>query len=169
MFWEFGTTSVQPRERKNGFPVPKRHQMKHLAFLILLLESRRSSPSSYNASCWPYGIARGVYPESASQEDSTPELYLIKVAVMAPTTARTVKTRGSQILELQSSTGYSLNRDKFNCSNHHTSSSKARIAAWLLICAVSISIGRPPIRCFNVEPSKNSMTMNARPSSCPIS
>ena len=42
MFWEFGTTSVQPRERKNGFLVPKRHHMKHLVFLILLLESKQS-------------------------------------------------------------------------------------------------------------------------------
>jgi hypothetical protein len=65
--------------------------MPHLDFLSLLLESRRSSPSSYSASCGTYGIARGVYPENASQEDSTPDLYLIKVAVMAPTTARTVK------------------------------------------------------------------------------
>jgi hypothetical protein len=39
---EFGTTSVQLRERKNGLLVPKRHKMKHLDFLILLLESRRS-------------------------------------------------------------------------------------------------------------------------------
>ena len=37
---EFGTTSVQLRERKNGLLVPKRHKMKHLDFLILLLESR---------------------------------------------------------------------------------------------------------------------------------
>jgi hypothetical protein len=35
----------------------------------------------------------GRLPENASHEDSTPDLYLIKVAVMAPTTARTVKTR----------------------------------------------------------------------------
>src|SRR6516164_4269909 len=40
--WEFGTNSVKLRERKNGFPAPKRHKMKHLDFLILLLESRRS-------------------------------------------------------------------------------------------------------------------------------
>jgi hypothetical protein len=42
MLWEFGTNSVQLRERKNGFLAPNRHQMKHLDFLILLLESRRS-------------------------------------------------------------------------------------------------------------------------------
>jgi hypothetical protein len=42
VFWEFGTNSVQLRERKNGPLVPKRRQMKHLDFLILLLESRRS-------------------------------------------------------------------------------------------------------------------------------
>jgi hypothetical protein len=40
--WEFGTNSVQLRERKNGFLVPKRHCMKHLDFLSFLLESRRS-------------------------------------------------------------------------------------------------------------------------------
>ena len=40
--WEFGTNSVQLRERKNGPLVPKRHQMKHLDFLIFLLESRHS-------------------------------------------------------------------------------------------------------------------------------
>src|SRR6516225_3507487 len=39
---EFGTNSVQLRERKNGFLAPKRHKMKHLDFLILLLESKRS-------------------------------------------------------------------------------------------------------------------------------
>jgi hypothetical protein len=39
---EFGTNSVQLRERKNGPLVPKRHQMKHLDFLIILLESRCS-------------------------------------------------------------------------------------------------------------------------------
>jgi len=37
-----GTTSVHLRERKNGPLVPKRHKMKHLDFLILLLESRLS-------------------------------------------------------------------------------------------------------------------------------
>ena len=42
MLREFGTNSVQLRERKNGSLAPKRHQMKHLDFLILLLESRRS-------------------------------------------------------------------------------------------------------------------------------
>jgi hypothetical protein len=52
----------------------QRHQMKHLDFLILLLDSRHSSLSSYSASCWTYGIARCVYPENASQEDSTGEL-----------------------------------------------------------------------------------------------
>ena len=36
---EFGTNSVQLRERKNGFLASKRQQMKHLDFLILLLES----------------------------------------------------------------------------------------------------------------------------------
>jgi len=40
MLWEFGTTSVQLRERKSGFLVPKRHKMKHLDFLSFLLESR---------------------------------------------------------------------------------------------------------------------------------
>ena len=38
----FGTTSVQLRERKNGFLAPKRHQMKHLDFLISLFGTRRS-------------------------------------------------------------------------------------------------------------------------------
>ena len=33
MLWELGTNSVQLRERKNGFLVPKRHWMKHLDFL----------------------------------------------------------------------------------------------------------------------------------------
>ena len=42
MLWEFGTNSVQLRERKNGFLIPKRHRMKHLDFLSFLLESRRS-------------------------------------------------------------------------------------------------------------------------------
>src|ERR1700751_5974738 len=36
--YKFGTM----RERKNGFLVPKRHWMKHLAFLSFLTESRRS-------------------------------------------------------------------------------------------------------------------------------
>jgi hypothetical protein len=40
--WEFGTNSVQLRERKSGSLASKRHQMKHLDFLSLLLESRRS-------------------------------------------------------------------------------------------------------------------------------
>ena len=39
---EFGTNSVQLRERKNGFLVPKRHWMKHLDFLSFWLESRQS-------------------------------------------------------------------------------------------------------------------------------
>ena len=39
MLWEFGTNSVQLRERKNGFLVPKRHRMKHLDFLSFLLEA----------------------------------------------------------------------------------------------------------------------------------
>jgi hypothetical protein len=38
--WEFGTNSVQLRERKNGSLAPSRHQMKHLDFLSFLLESR---------------------------------------------------------------------------------------------------------------------------------
>src|SRR6516225_981634 len=38
----FGTTSVQLRERKNGLPAPKRHQMKHLDFLIAFFGTRRS-------------------------------------------------------------------------------------------------------------------------------
>ena len=42
VLWEFGTNSVQLRERKNGPLAPKRHQMKHLDFLILLLESMQS-------------------------------------------------------------------------------------------------------------------------------
>jgi hypothetical protein len=42
MLWEFGTNSVQLRERKNGFLVPKRHRMKHLDFLSFLLESKQS-------------------------------------------------------------------------------------------------------------------------------
>ena len=32
VLWEFGTNSVQLRERKNGPLAPKRHQMKHLDF-----------------------------------------------------------------------------------------------------------------------------------------
>jgi hypothetical protein len=39
---EFGTNWIRLRERKNGPLVPKRHQMKHLDFLILLLESKQS-------------------------------------------------------------------------------------------------------------------------------
>jgi hypothetical protein len=39
---DFGTTSVQLSERKNSFLVPKRHQMKHLEFLILLFGTRGS-------------------------------------------------------------------------------------------------------------------------------
>jgi hypothetical protein len=45
VLWGFGTNSVQLvqlRERKNGPLAPKRHQMKHLDFLILLLESKQS-------------------------------------------------------------------------------------------------------------------------------
>jgi hypothetical protein len=30
----FGTTSVQLSERKNGALLPKRHQMKHLEFVV---------------------------------------------------------------------------------------------------------------------------------------
>jgi hypothetical protein len=30
----FGTTSVQLSERKRGTPLPKRHQIKHLEFVI---------------------------------------------------------------------------------------------------------------------------------------
>ena len=37
MLWEFGTNSVQLRERKNGFLVPKRHRMKHLDFFEFLV------------------------------------------------------------------------------------------------------------------------------------
>ena len=48
VLWEFGTTSGQLRERKNGFLAPKRHQMKHLDFLILLLESRRSAAQTHS-------------------------------------------------------------------------------------------------------------------------
>ena len=48
VLWEFGTNSVQLRERKNGPLVPKRHQMKHLDFLILLLESRRSAVQNHS-------------------------------------------------------------------------------------------------------------------------
>ena len=40
--YNFGTTSVQLRERKNGFPAPKRHQMNHLDFLIAFFGTRRS-------------------------------------------------------------------------------------------------------------------------------
>src|SRR5215470_11936859 len=36
----FGTTWVQLRERKSGFLVPKRHQMKHLGFCILLFGTK---------------------------------------------------------------------------------------------------------------------------------
>jgi hypothetical protein len=42
MLWEFSTNSVQLRERKNRFLVPKRHWMKHLDFLSFLLESKQS-------------------------------------------------------------------------------------------------------------------------------
>ena len=42
VLWEFGTNSVL-RERKNGPLAPQRHQMKHLDFLILLLESSQYS------------------------------------------------------------------------------------------------------------------------------
>ena len=48
MLWEFGTNSVQLRERKNGFLVPKRHRMKHLDFLSFLLESRRSAVQNHS-------------------------------------------------------------------------------------------------------------------------
>src|SRR5260370_30383650 len=52
VLWEFGTNSVQLRERKSGSLASMRHQMKHLDFLSSLLESRRSSPSSYRGSRW---------------------------------------------------------------------------------------------------------------------
>src|SRR5215471_17723094 len=39
---QFGTTSVQLRERKKGLLAPKRHQMKHLDFLIAFFGTRRS-------------------------------------------------------------------------------------------------------------------------------
>jgi hypothetical protein len=42
VLWEFGTNSVQLRERKSGYLASMRHQMKHLDFLSFLLESRRS-------------------------------------------------------------------------------------------------------------------------------
>jgi hypothetical protein len=50
VLWEFGTNSAQLREKKNGPLAPKRHQMKHLDFLILLLESRRSMSLGKSAS-----------------------------------------------------------------------------------------------------------------------
>jgi hypothetical protein len=56
MLWEFGTNSVQLRERKNDFLVPKRHWMKHLDFLSFLLESRRSvvqNHSPYHSFSYP--------------------------------------------------------------------------------------------------------------------
>jgi hypothetical protein len=37
MLSEFGTSSVQLRERKNVFLAPKRHQMKHLDFFEFLV------------------------------------------------------------------------------------------------------------------------------------
>jgi hypothetical protein len=42
VLWEFGTNSVQLRERKNGSLAPKRHWMKHLDFFSFLLESKQS-------------------------------------------------------------------------------------------------------------------------------
>jgi len=42
VLWEFGTNSVQLRERKSGSLASMRHQMKHLDFLSFLLESKRS-------------------------------------------------------------------------------------------------------------------------------
>ncbi len=39
---EFGTTEVHLRERKTGFSVPKRHQMKHLDFYLLFFGTRGS-------------------------------------------------------------------------------------------------------------------------------
>jgi hypothetical protein len=38
----FGTTSVQLSERKNGFLTPKRHQIKHLEFVIAWFGTRGS-------------------------------------------------------------------------------------------------------------------------------
>jgi len=38
----FGTTSVQLSERKNGFLTPKRHQIKHLEFVISWFGTRGS-------------------------------------------------------------------------------------------------------------------------------
>jgi hypothetical protein len=38
MLWEFGTNSVQLRERKNGFLAPNRHQMKHLDLVVGIQE-----------------------------------------------------------------------------------------------------------------------------------
>jgi len=56
MLSEFGTTSVQLGDRKNGFLAPKRHQMKHLDLLSFLLESRWStsnwkSPDRFQLAC----------------------------------------------------------------------------------------------------------------------
>jgi hypothetical protein len=39
---QFGTTSVQLRERKNGALAPKRHQMKHLEFWTFLVRDQGS-------------------------------------------------------------------------------------------------------------------------------
>jgi hypothetical protein len=93
------------------------------------------------------GLLRSHFLETRSDRCScktafhpTSDLYLNKVAVMAPTIQqlRLSKTHGSHILQLRFPTGYGLNRDKFDCRNHQKSSSKAQIAACLLmICAVA--------------------------------
>jgi hypothetical protein len=49
VLWEFGTNSVQLRERKSGSLASMRHQMKHLDFLSFLLESKRSIRALGNA------------------------------------------------------------------------------------------------------------------------
>ena len=48
-----GTISVQLRTRKNGVLVPKRHQVKHLEFLILLVRDQGVTVTKRTTKCNP--------------------------------------------------------------------------------------------------------------------
>ena len=48
----FGTASVHLRMKKNGFQVPKRHQTKHLDFLIPIVRDQRVGGNQRCCNSW---------------------------------------------------------------------------------------------------------------------
>jgi hypothetical protein len=84
MLWELGTNSVQLRERKNGFLVPKRHWMKHLDFLSFLLESSNQPEVRRVLSAIMYFIASSLPSGLLTLERSTSSANGIRPWVNAP-------------------------------------------------------------------------------------